>query len=111
MAQNGDANASPLPEASPPRVSNGKPQAAGSGLPKGAFPGVKRNRADRLLAVTEAAKDKMCRNLYIYGYCKFEGKGCAFRHDRVLNLHGSADLIRINLKLLLRLQKSASCSM
>jgi hypothetical protein len=25
----------------------------------------------------------MCRNMYIHGYCRFEGKGCAFRHDRV----------------------------
>jgi PAB-dependent poly(A)-specific ribonuclease subunit 3 len=39
--------------------------------------------ADEGIAITEAAKDKMCRNLYIYGYCKYEGKGCAFRHDRV----------------------------
>lgn len=45
--------------------------------------------ADSIAAVTDAAKDKMCRNLYIYGYCKYEGKGCAFRHDRVCvyNIH------------------------
>jgi len=37
-------------------------------------------------AVAEAAKNKMCKNVTIYGYCRYEGKGCAFRHDRVLYL-------------------------
>jgi hypothetical protein len=35
------------------------------------------------VAVAEAAKNKMCKNVTIYGYCRYEGKGCAFRHDRV----------------------------
>ena len=37
-------------------------------------------------AAAEAAKNKMCKNVTIYGYCRYEGKGCAFRHDRVLHL-------------------------
>ena len=37
-------------------------------------------------AVAEAAKNKMCKNVTIYGFCRYEGKGCAFRHDRVSDL-------------------------
>jgi hypothetical protein len=44
------------------------------------------------VAVTQAAKDQMCRNLYIYGNCKYEGKGCAFRHDRVCALKNRVNL-------------------
>lgn len=28
----------------------------------------------------ESAKDILCKNILIYGYCKFENKGCAFSH-------------------------------
>lgn len=28
----------------------------------------------------ESARDTLCKNVLIYGYCKFENKGCAFRH-------------------------------
>ncbi|RLV93544.1 PAB-dependent poly [Spathaspora sp. JA1] len=28
------------------------------------------------------AKDTLCKNITIYGYCKFENKGCAFSHRR-----------------------------
>lgn len=35
------------------------------------------------IAIAEAAKSQFCRNMIIHGNCKFEGKGCAFRHDRV----------------------------
>ena len=73
-----------IANATPPRSSgNGKPAPANPGLPKGTLGSSLRNLTDEPLAVTEAAKDKLCRNLYIYGYCKYEGKGCAFRHDRV----------------------------
>ena len=36
-----------------------------------------------VVAVAEAARNQICRNLYIHGECKFQGKGCAFRHDVV----------------------------
>jgi hypothetical protein len=84
MAENGEPNTTEIKDTMP-RVGgggNGR-QAASSGLPKGIYPQNLETLSYGSLAVTEAAKDKMCRNLYIYGYCKFEGKGCAFRHDRV----------------------------
>jgi hypothetical protein len=37
-----------------------------------------------VIAVAEAARNQICKNLYIHGECKFQGKGCAFRHDVVL---------------------------
>jgi hypothetical protein len=37
-----------------------------------------------VVAVAEAARNQICKNLYIHGECKFQGKGCAFRHDVVL---------------------------
>ncbi|KAK6462061.1 component of Pab1p-stimulated poly(A) ribonuclease [Scheffersomyces coipomensis] len=30
----------------------------------------------------DTAKDTLCKNILIYGYCKFENKGCAFNHNR-----------------------------
>ncbi|KAL6451625.1 PAN3 PAN2-PAN3 deadenylation complex subunit PAN3 [Candida maltosa Xu316] len=30
----------------------------------------------------DTAKDTLCKNILIYGYCKFENKGCAFSHNR-----------------------------
>jgi hypothetical protein len=86
MAENG---AGAIPE-----VGNGAPPPAqkniaskgpsSAGLPKGTS--LDSNGLGHLLiraALTDAAKDRMCRNLYIYGFCRYEGKGCAFRHDRV----------------------------
>ncbi|GAB1200224.1 PAB-dependent poly(A)-specific ribonuclease subunit 3 [Aspergillus pseudonomiae] len=29
----------------------------------------------------ENAKDTLCRNVTIYGRCRYEDKGCAFNHD------------------------------
>ncbi|KAL1955075.1 hypothetical protein VTO42DRAFT_9064 [Malbranchea cinnamomea] len=29
----------------------------------------------------EAAKDTLCRNVTIYGHCRYQDKGCAFNHD------------------------------
>lgn len=29
----------------------------------------------------ESAKDTLCRNVTIYGHCRYEEKGCAFNHD------------------------------
>lgn len=29
----------------------------------------------------DSAKDTLCKNILIYGYCKFENKGCAFNHN------------------------------
>ncbi|KAF6238459.1 hypothetical protein HO173_003426 [Letharia columbiana] len=31
----------------------------------------------------ENAKDTLCRNVTIYGHCRYEDKGCAFNHDPV----------------------------
>ncbi|CAI5759803.1 unnamed protein product [Candida verbasci] len=30
----------------------------------------------------DTAKDILCKNILIYGYCKFENKGCVFNHNR-----------------------------
>ena len=30
----------------------------------------------------DSAKDTLCKNILIYGYCKFENKGCAFNHNK-----------------------------
>lgn len=27
------------------------------------------------------AKDTLCRNVLIYGHCRYEDQGCAFNHD------------------------------
>lgn len=37
---------------------------------------------------SEAAKGTLCKNILIYGYCKYENKGCAFSHRKDNN--GSA---------------------
>ena len=29
----------------------------------------------------ENAKDTLCRNVLIYGHCRYEDQGCAFNHD------------------------------
>ena len=33
------------------------------------------------MADTENAKDTLCRNVLIYGHCRYEDQGCAFNHD------------------------------
>jgi hypothetical protein len=30
---------------------------------------------------TENAKDTLCRNVLIYGHCRYEDQGCAFNHE------------------------------
>lgn len=37
---------------------------------------------------TETAKDIPCKNVLIYGYCKYENKGCAFSHPNSSNSAG-----------------------
>lgn len=32
----------------------------------------------------ETAKDTLCKNILIYGYCKYENKGCVFSHNRAV---------------------------
>jgi hypothetical protein len=34
-----------------------------------------------LIGETENAKDTLCRNVLIYGHCRYEDQGCAFNHD------------------------------
>ncbi|KAH8654487.1 hypothetical protein BGZ60DRAFT_386045 [Tricladium varicosporioides] len=29
----------------------------------------------------ENSKDTLCRNVLIYGHCRYEEQGCAFNHD------------------------------
>jgi hypothetical protein len=29
----------------------------------------------------DSAKDTLCKNILIYGYCKYENKGCVFSHS------------------------------
>lgn len=38
----------------------------------------------------ESAKDTLCKNILIYGYCKFENKGCAFNHPSKAELLGKS---------------------
>ncbi len=33
------------------------------------------------VAATENAKDTLCRNVLIYGHCRYEDQGCAFNHE------------------------------
>jgi PAB-dependent poly(A)-specific ribonuclease subunit 3 len=30
---------------------------------------------------TEYAKDTLCRNVLIYGHCRYEDQGCTFNHE------------------------------
>lgn len=85
MAENGAPQISEVAEVLPSKgPATGRLQASPAAIPKGTDSLYGCGRALTTgIAITEAAKDKMCRNLYIYGYCKYEGKGCAFRHDRV----------------------------
>jgi len=42
-------------------------------------------------AVLENAKDTLCRNVLIYGHCRYEDQGCAFNHDPNKGLGGIID--------------------
>ncbi|PKY08593.1 poly(A) ribonuclease subunit [Aspergillus campestris IBT 28561] len=47
----------------------------------------------------ENAKDTLCRNVTIYGRCRFEDKGCAFNHDpNKFNPAYQADRRRLNVE-------------
>ncbi|APA12068.1 hypothetical protein sscle_08g068380 [Sclerotinia sclerotiorum 1980 UF-70] len=39
----------------------------------------------------ENAKDTLCRNVLIYGHCRYEDQGCAFNHDPNKGLGGGVD--------------------
>ncbi|KAJ6032006.1 PAB-dependent poly(A)-specific ribonuclease subunit 3 [Penicillium herquei] len=49
---------------------------------------------------TENAKDTLCRNVTIYGRCRYEDKGCAFNHDplKVNAAHQSDSCLKISNK-------------
>ncbi|KAL1873059.1 hypothetical protein VTK73DRAFT_1196 [Phialemonium thermophilum] len=37
-------------------------------------------------------KDTLCRNVLIYGHCRYEGQGCTFNHDQSKNNSSQTDL-------------------
>ncbi|KAG7120001.1 PAN2-PAN3 deadenylation complex subunit pan3 like protein [Verticillium longisporum] len=41
---------------------------------------------------TRESKDTLCRNVLIYGHCRYENSGCAFNHDqnRTTNQNGQS---------------------
>ena len=84
MAENGGITVAdhPIPETTttPPR---GGRSTTNSGVPKGVLSYRSMLTSQ---AIAESAKNKLCKNVQIHGYCRYEGKGCAFRHDRVLAL-------------------------
>jgi hypothetical protein len=41
-----------------------------------------------ILSTTDNAKDTLCRNVLIYGHCRYEDQGCSFNHEPN-NTHGS----------------------
>jgi len=36
---------------------------------------------DADMVILENSKDTLCRNVLIYGHCRYEDQGCAFNHD------------------------------
>ncbi|KAI1164874.1 hypothetical protein F5B18DRAFT_613747 [Nemania serpens] len=40
---------------------------------------------------TRDSKDTLCRNVLIYGHCRYEDQGCAFNHDQNKNSNNSMD--------------------
>ncbi|KAI1203552.1 hypothetical protein F5X97DRAFT_283382 [Nemania serpens] len=40
---------------------------------------------------TRDSKDTLCRNVLIYGHCRYEDQGCAFNHDQNKNSNNSVD--------------------
>ncbi|KAI1819672.1 hypothetical protein F4861DRAFT_526079 [Xylaria intraflava] len=40
---------------------------------------------------TRDSKDTLCRNVVIYGHCRYEDQGCAFNHDQHKNSNNSND--------------------
>lgn len=40
---------------------------------------------------TENAKETLCRNVLIYGHCRYEDQGCAFNHEPN-KVHSSPDV-------------------
>jgi hypothetical protein len=41
-----------------------------------------------ILGTTDNAKDTLCRNVLIYGHCRYEDQGCSFNHEPN-SIHGS----------------------
>ena len=41
-----------------------------------------------ILSTTDNAKDTLCRNVLIYGHCRYEDQGCSFNHEPN-SMHGS----------------------
>jgi len=56
---------------------------AGSPRPKGRGMGrsQKKSAMESNSLKAENAKDTLCRNVLIYGHCRYEDQGCAFNHD------------------------------
>jgi hypothetical protein len=44
-----------------------------------------------LIQDPENAKDTLCRNVLIYGHCRYEDQGCAFNHDPNKTLSAQQD--------------------
>lgn len=60
----------------------------------------KRGTGSPRLRGREGAKDTLCRNVTIYGRCRYEDKGCAFNHDpqRTSGNMQQADRKRLNVE-------------
>lgn len=41
-----------------------------------------------MFSTTDNAKDTLCRNVLIYGHCRYEDQGCSFNHEPN-SIHGS----------------------
>ena len=41
-----------------------------------------------ILSTIDNAKDTLCRNVLIYGHCRYEDQGCSFNHEPN-SIHGS----------------------
>ncbi|KAI2622099.1 hypothetical protein GGS21DRAFT_375179 [Xylaria nigripes] len=46
---------------------------------------------------TRDSKDTLCRNVLIYGHCRYEDQGCAFNHDQNKNSSNSNDNFRLSI--------------
>lgn len=44
-----------------------------------------------IMASVVDSKDTLCRNVLIYGHCRYEDQGCAFNHDQNKNSNNSID--------------------
>lgn len=46
---------------------------------------------------TRDSKDTLCRNIMIYGHCRYEDQGCAFNHDQNKGSSNSTDSVKKSL--------------